>query len=75
MFAILLQNYPKDLTQKLKLSGRYKSVNDSKDIIALITMICDVANQHDDTTQGNMALVTIDLDLYTMFMTSEDDIE
>ena len=38
-------------------------------------MICDVDHQYDDTTQGTMALVTIDLDLYTMFMTSEDDTE
>ena len=35
-------------------------------------MICDVAHQHDDTTQGTISLVTIDLDLYTTFMTSED---
>ena len=46
----------------------------TKDVIALTTMVCDVDHQHDDTTHGTMALVTSDLDLYYMFMTSEDDI-
>ena len=61
MFAILLQHSPKDLTQRLKLNGRYEAVNDIKDVISLITMIRDVAHQHADTTQGTMALVTSDL--------------
>ena len=38
-------------------------------------MINDVVHQHDDTTQGNMALVKSYLSLYTTFMTSEDDTE
>ena len=38
-------------------------------------MISDVGHQHNDTTQGTMALVTSDLDLYTTFITSEDDTE
>ena len=38
-------------------------------------MINDVVHRHDDTTQGNMALVKGDLSLYTTFMTSEDDTE
>ena len=50
-------------------------MNDSNDVNVLITMIRDGAHQHDDTTQGTMALVTSDLDLYTTFMTSEDDTE
>ena len=72
VFEILLQHCPKDLTQRLKSIGRYEAVNDSKEGIALITMISDVAHQHDDTAQGTMDLVTINLDIYTMFMTSED---
>ena len=75
MFAILLQNCPKDLTQQIKLNSRYEAVNDSKDVIALITIIRDVAHQHDDTTQGPMPLVTSCLALYNTFMTSEDDTE
>ena len=75
MFVILLQYFPKDLTQRLKLNGKYEAMNDSKEVIALIKMIHYVARQHDDTTQGNMALVTSDLDLYTKFMTNEDDTE
>ena len=73
MFAILLQHYPKDLTQRLKSNGRYEAVNDSKAVIDLITMIRDLDHQHDDTTQGTMDLVTSGLALYTTFMTSEDD--
>ena len=53
----------------------YEAMNDSKDVIALITMIRDVAHQHDDTTQKTMALVTDELDFYTRFMNSEDDTE
>ena len=75
MFTILLQHCPKDLTQRLKSNGRYEAANDSKDAIALITMIRDVAHQNDDTTQRTMDLVTSNLDLYTTFMTSEDDTE
>ena len=67
MFAILLQQFLKDLTQRLKLNGRYEAVNYSKDVIALITMICDVDHQHDDTTQGTMALVTSELALFPTF--------
>ena len=73
MFSILLQNFPKDLTQRLKLNGIYEAVNDSKDVISLINMICDVAHNRDDTTQGTMDLVTSDLVLYNTFMTDEDD--
>ena len=54
------------------MNGSYEAVNDRKDAIALITMICDVDHQHDDTIQGTMDLVTSDLALYTTFMTSED---
>ena len=75
MFAFLLKKCPKDLTQRLKSDGRYEAVNDSKNEISLITMILDVDNQHNDTTQGTMALVTSYLALYTTFMTSEDDTE
>ena len=50
MFAILLQHCPKDLMQKIKLNGRYEALNNSKYVIALITMIRDVAHQNDDTT-------------------------
>ena len=50
-------------------------MNDSKDVISLITMIRDVAHKHDDTAQVTMDLVTSDLALYTTFMTSEDDTE
>ena len=50
-------------------------MNDNKDVISLITMIRDVARQHDDTTQVNMSLVTSDLALYTMFMTIKDGTE
>ena len=75
MFAILLQNCPKDLTQRLKSNVRYEAVNYSKDVISLITMVHDVYHQHGDTTQGTMALVTNNLALYTTFMTSEDDTE
>ena len=75
MFEILLQHCHKDLTQRLKSNVRYEDLNDSKDIISLITIIRDVAHQRDDTTQGNMALVTSDLALYTLFMTSKDDTE
>ena len=75
MFAILLQHCPKDLTHRLKSNGRYRAVNGSNDVINLITIICDVAHQHDDTTQGTMDLVKSDLDIYTMFITSEDDTE
>ena len=75
MFAILLQHFPTDLMQRLKSNGRYEAVNDSKDGIYLIKMIRYVAHQHDDTTQGTMALVTSNLGLYTTFMTSEDDTE
>ena len=57
------------------MNVRYEAINDSKDDISLVTMICDVAHQHDDTTQGTMALVTRYLALYTTFMTSEDDTE
>ena len=48
-------------------------MNGSKYVIALITIIRDVAHQRDDTTQGTMALVTSNLSLYTTFMTSEND--
>ena len=75
MFAILLQHCPRYLTQQIKSNGRYEDVNESKDAIALITMICDVAHQHDGTTQGTMALLTGNLSLYTTFITSEDDTE
>ena len=71
MFAILLQHCPKDLMQKIKLNGRYEALNNSKYVIALITMIRDVAHQNDDTTQVTVALVTSDLALYTTVMTSE----
>ena len=50
-------------------------MNDSKDVISLITMIHGVADKHGDTTQGTMALVTRGLALYTKFMTSENDTE
>ena len=73
MFAILLQHCPKDLTKRLKSNVRYEAVDDRKDGISLITMICDVAHQHYDTTQGIIDLVTSYLDLYTTFMTSDDD--
>ena len=53
----------------------YEAMNDSKDVIALITMIRVVDHQHDDTTQKTMALVTDELDFYTRFMNSEDDTE
>ena len=43
-FAILLQHFPMDLMQRLKSNGRYETANDSKDIIALIMMIRDVAH-------------------------------
>ena len=42
MFAILIQHCPRDLMQQIKSNGRYEDVNESKDAIALITMICDV---------------------------------
>ena len=48
-------------------------MNGSKDVIALITIIRDMAHQNDDTIQVTMALVTSDLDIYTTFMTIEDD--
>ena len=72
---ILLQHFPKDLTQRLKYNGRYEDVNDSKDGIDLITMIRDVDHQHDNTTQVTTDLATSDLALYTTFITSEDDTE
>ena len=50
-------------------------MNDSKDVIYLIKMICDVSHQHDDTTQETMDLVTSNLDMYIALMTSEDDTE
>ena len=50
-------------------------MNDSKYPISLIKMIRDMAHKHDDTTQGTMVLATSNLDLYTAFMTSEDDTE
>ena len=75
MFAILIHHCLKDLMQRLKSNGMYEAVNNSKDGISLITIICYVAHQHDDTTQGTMALVTSDLSLYTTFMTSEYDTE
>ena len=73
MFAILLQDCSKDLTQRLKSHDRYEAVNDSQDGLSLITMIRDVDHHRDDTTQLTMALVTSDLTLYTTFMNSEDD--
>ena len=75
MFEKLLQHFPKDFFQRLKSNGMYNAVNYSKDFIALITIIRDVPHQHDDTTRGTMALVTSDMDIYTTFMTSEDDTE
>ena len=50
MFAILLQHFPKDLTQRLKSNGRYEAVNDITDVIDLITMILYVAHKNDDNT-------------------------
>ena len=39
MFEILLQHCPKDLMQRLKSNVRYEAMNESKDVIALTTMI------------------------------------
>ena len=63
LFEMLLQHCLKNLTQRLKLNSRYEAMNDSKDYIALVTIIRNVAHQNDDTTQGTMALVASDLAL------------
>ena len=73
IFVILLQYYPKDLMQRLKSNNRYYDVNDTKDVILLVTMIRDVAHAHDDTTQGTIAIVASNVALYTTFMSSSDD--
>ena len=65
MFAIVLQHFPKDLTQRLKLNPCYSVTDSTKDIIALTRMICDAVHTHDDTTQGTMAIVVSDVSLYT----------
>ena len=57
------------------MNCRYEDMNDSNDVIDLITLICDVAHQQDYTTQVTMALVMSNLALYTTFMTGEDDTE
>ena len=73
MCVILLQHCPKDLMQRLKSNDRYYDVNDTKDVISLVTMISDVAHAQDDTTQGTMAIVSSDVALYKIFMSSADD--
>ena len=35
-------------------------------------MICDVADAHDDTTQGTMAIVASDMTLYTTYMSKDE---
>ena len=67
LFGFLLQHFPKYLSQYLNSNGRFEAMNDSKDVIALVTMIRDVDHQHDDTTQGTMALVTSELALFPTF--------
>ena len=68
MFAIVLQHFPKDLTQRLKSNPRYYVKNITKDIIALTRMIRDAAHAHDDTTQGTMEIVASHVSLYTAYM-------
>ena len=73
IIAILLQHCQKDVMQRLKSNDKYWKVNDKKDVISLVTMIRDVAHAHDDTNQGTMAIVSSDVALYTIFMSSTDD--
>ena len=68
MFVIVLQHYPKDLTQRLESNPWYYVTNSTKDIIALTKMILDAAHAHDDTTQGTMAIVASDVSLYMAYM-------
>ena len=72
MFAILLQHCPKDLMQRLKSNDKYWEVNDKKDVITLVMLICGVAHVHDDTTQGTMDIVSSDVALYITFTSSTD---
>ena len=73
MFSILLQHCPKDLMQQLKSINKYWKVNDKKDVISLVIMICDVAHAHNATNQGTIAIVLCDVALYTTFMSNTDD--
>ena len=68
MFAIVLQHFPKDLTQRLNSNPRYSVTNITKDIIALARMIRDAAHAHNDTTPGTMAILASNVSLYTTYM-------
>ena len=68
MFAIVLQHCPKDLTQRLNSNPCYSVTNSTKDIIALMRMICDASHAQDDTAQGTMEIVASDVSMYTTYM-------
>ena len=70
--AIVLQHFPKDLTQRLKSNPQYSVTNITKYIIALTRMIGDAAHARNNTTQGTMAIVEIDLSLYTTYMSKTE---
>ena len=72
MFAIVLQDGPADLVQRLRSKDLWSVTNLGKDIIALAKMIHDVAHAHNDTTQGTMTIVASDTTLYTTFMSKAE---
>ena len=73
MFAIVLQHCPKDLTQRFKSNPRYSVTNSTKDIIALMRMICDASHAQDDTAQGTMAIVASKVVLYTTYLSKTEN--
>ena len=64
MFTIVLQHCPADLVQRIKSKDLWAETNLSKDVIALTRVIRDIAHAHGDTTQGTMAIVASEMELY-----------
>jgi len=72
MFRIVLQHCPADLVQRLNSKDLWSVTNLGKDVLIPTTMICDVTHAHNDTTQGTMAIVASDMNLYTTFMSKAE---
>ena len=67
LYNLIIQHYPKTAIMKLQGQPEYKQNTVSRDPVKLLTMLRDMAHNHDLTKDETMAIVESDMKLMMHF--------